>query len=161
MARAGTWPQRGTKTVTHGLPIPSGNCGTGWQFMLARARSCTTGHDEIATITGTGWSCEAVTCGLLIDTLGASGTEQAGLRVTTCGLLAGRKEPQEQSLLIWEWNIQEQQAVVRWRLVDEMLSRQEQRRYWIIWVQMACLYIHWGWKSDAMVTCWSWRWLSD
>ena len=47
------------------------------------------GRDEIATMTGTGRCCEAVTCGLLVGTLRASGTEQAGLRVTTCGLLAG------------------------------------------------------------------------
>ena len=47
------------------------------------------GRDEVMTITGTGWSCEAVTCGLLVGTLGASGTEQACLRVKTCGHLAG------------------------------------------------------------------------
>ena len=46
-------------------------------------------HHEAATMTGTGWACEAVTCGLLVGTLGASGTEHAGLLVTTCGHLAG------------------------------------------------------------------------
>ena len=47
----------------------------------------------------------------------------------TCCLLAGTsEETQEQNILIWTWNIQEQQAVVRWRLVEEeMLSREEQR----------------------------------
>ena len=39
--------------------------------------------------TGTGGFCEAVTCGLLIGMPGVSGTEQVGLRVTTCSLLAG------------------------------------------------------------------------
>ena len=47
------------------------------------------GHDEVATMTGTGWSCEAVTCGLLVGTLGASGTEEVCLEIKTCGHLAG------------------------------------------------------------------------
>ena len=47
------------------------------------------------------------------------------------GLLAGtHEESQEQALVIWAWNIQKQQAVVRSRLVEEeVLSRKKQRRY--------------------------------
>ena len=47
------------------------------------------GRDEVATKAGTGWTCKVATCGLLVGTLGVSGTKQAGLHVTTCGHLAG------------------------------------------------------------------------
>ena len=48
--------------------------------------------------------------------------------------------PQEQSLLVWARKIQEQQAVVRWRLgEEELLSNQDQRRYWMNWVQSSLL----------------------
>ena len=63
--------------------VPDGSSGSQEQEAAPQ------GRDEVAMMTGKGGSCEAVTCGLLVGMLGASGTEQAGLRVTTCGHLAG------------------------------------------------------------------------
>ena len=61
--------------------------------------------------TGTERTCEVATCGLLA---GTSGAGQVDLVSSDLRLLAGaREEPQEQNLLVWKWNIQEQQAVVR------------------------------------------------
>ena len=65
-----------------GTVVPDGSSGSQEQEVAPQ------GRDEVAPITGTGWSCKAVTCGLLVGTLRASGTEQAGLCVTTYGLLA-------------------------------------------------------------------------
>ena len=63
-----------------GTVVPDGSSGSQEQEAAPQ------GRDEVATMTGTGWSCKAVTCGLLVGTLGASGAEQPGMRVTTCGL---------------------------------------------------------------------------
>ena len=60
--------------------------------------------------TGTGRTCEVATYGLLGRKIGgrASGlAKQLSLLADRC------EETQEQDLDIWEWNIQEQQAVVR------------------------------------------------
>ena len=66
--------------MPQGRPIPSGKCGTRWQFRLSRARSCTTrGQREAAINTGTERTCDVATLVtfLLVGTSGASGTEQA------------------------------------------------------------------------------------
>ena len=63
--------------------VPDGSSG------LQEQEAAPQGRDEVATMTGTGWSCKAVTCGLLVGTLGASGTEQEGLLVMTCDHLVG------------------------------------------------------------------------
>ena len=71
--------------------IPSGNCGTRWQLRLARPRSRTTRERrEAVPNTGTGRTCEVVTCGLLVGTSGTSATEQADLRSNYLGPLGRR-----------------------------------------------------------------------
>ena len=43
-----------------------------------------------------------------------------------------------EAIVDWEWYIQEKQAVEKSRLVEEeMLSRQESRRFWWIWLELA------------------------
>ena len=63
--------------------VPDGSSGSQEQEAAPQ------GRDEIATKTGTGWTCKVATSGLLVGTLGVSGTKQAILRVMTCGHLAG------------------------------------------------------------------------
>ena len=65
--------------------VPDGSSGSQEQEAAPQWR------DEVATMTGTGWSCKTVTYGLLVGRLGASGTEQASLHIMTCGHLAGMR----------------------------------------------------------------------
>ena len=78
LARAGT-----CTTERDQNRIPDGSSGSQEQEAVPQ------GRDEVATMTGAGWSCKAVTCDLLVGKLGASGREQVGLCVTTFSHLVG------------------------------------------------------------------------
>ena len=54
---------------------------------------------------------------------------------------------------LWEYYIKEQQAVARQGLEEEMLSGQDQGRYWITWPKAAGLYTSPNLKSDIANTC--------
>ena len=126
-------------TCLTGVQSQSETSGTRWQdqahtsqrfvvrdgrIKLTRARSFTK---------GTRWSC---------DERGSSGQLQD---LRACYL-------RKQNLGIWEYHIQEQHTVVRRGLEEEILSGQNQGRYWIIWPKAAGLYTHRSWKSNISRT---------
>ena len=168
MARAssqeqGLAPQRGTKTVPQGHPIPSGNCDTGWQFRLARARSCTT---------GAWWSCDDDRSRVVLQScdLWPLGRHTRSIRKRARGPLCnnfqplGRHDRNIRNEVFSSGNGTSRSSSQCW---GEDLKRR--RCYpgrsrgdteWIL-SKIACLYTQLGWKSDTVVPCWSCRWLSD
>ena len=104
-------PQRGTETMPQGCKIPTGCVVPDGSSGSQEQEATPQGRDEVAIKTGTGRIAK------VRPAASWQAREEQGkpiFKAETCGLLVGTcKEPQEQSFLIWTWNIQEQHAVVR------------------------------------------------
>ena len=137
----GLAPQREAKTVPKGHLIPSGKCGTRWQFRLARARYCMTKKCLEAVLnTGTGRTCKVTTCSLLASATSTSGTKSSRLGMEHLGS-AGSGE------------------VKTWRGGAVIEAGAEATLNNL--AQISLLIYRECWNGDTILSCWRCEWLSD